>query len=88
MMVPLGLGDASRRTINMALVMEITDDEFRGRVMSIFQLNFGLMPLGILPAGIAADVFGGQFVIGILAVALIVFTGWVWVLRPEVRVTQ
>ena len=88
MMIPLGLGDASRRTINMALVMEITDDEFRGRVMSIFQLNFGLMPLGILPAGIAADVFGGQFVIGILAVALIVFTGWVWVLRPEVRVTQ
>lgn len=88
MMVPLGLGDAGRRTINMSLIMESTDEEFRGRVMSIFMLNFGLMPLGVLPAGIASDIFGGQVTIGALAVGMIFFTSCVWVLRPEVRGSQ
>jgi MFS family permease len=88
MMLPLGLGDAGRRTISMALIMESTDEEFRGRVMSIFMLNFGLMPLGVLPAGIASDIFGGQVTIGALAVGMILFIGCVWVLRPEVRGSQ
>ena len=28
--------------------------------MSVFMMNFGLMPLGVLPAGLAADVIGGK----------------------------
>ena len=51
-------------------------------------LNFGLMPLGVLPAGIASDIFGGQVTIGALAVGMILFIGCVWVLRPEVRGSQ
>ena len=70
-MVPLGLGDASRRTIIMTLIMEKSEERYRGRVMSIFMLNFGLMPLGVLPAGVISDLFGGQVAIGILAVMLI-----------------
>ena len=63
-MVPLGLGDASRRTIIMTLIMEKSEERYRGRVMSIFMLNFGLMPLGVLPAGVISDLFGGQVAIG------------------------
>ena len=44
-MLLMGLGDAGRRTINMGLMMEVSDDRYRGRVMSVFMMNFGLMPL-------------------------------------------
>ena len=87
-MVPLGLGDASRRTIIMTLIMEKSEDRYRGRVMSIFMLNFGLMPLGVLPAGVISDLFGGQVAIGILAVMLIMVTCWVWFYQDGVRNSQ
>ena len=87
-MVPLGLGDASRRTIIMTLIMEKSEERYRGRVMSIFMLNFGLMPLGVLPAGVISDLFGGQVAIGILAVMLIMVTCWVWFSQDGVRNSQ
>jgi small-conductance mechanosensitive channel len=38
--------------------MEHTDDEHRGRVMGVYMMNFGLIPLGVLPIGALADVIG------------------------------
>ena len=73
LMVLLGLGDAARRTLNQALIMEVSEDQYRGRVMSVFMLNFALMPLGVLPAGLLAEFWGGQVSIGILA-GLLLFT--------------
>ena len=73
-MILVGLGDAGRRTINMGLIMEVVEDQYRGRVMSVFMMNFGLMPLGVLPAGMIADLLGGQMAIGLLGVLLIVVT--------------
>ena len=87
-MVPLGLGDASRRTLIMALIMEMSEEKYRGRVMSIFMLNFGLMPLGVLPAGVISDLFGGQIAVGLLAVMLILVTSWVWFYHDGVRNSQ
>ena len=51
--------------------MEVSEDQYRGRVMSIFMMNFGLMPLAVLPVGFAIDLWGGQVAIGILGVLLI-----------------
>lgn len=73
-MVLVGLGDAGRRTINMGLIMEVVEDQYRGRVMSVFMMNFGLMPLGVLPAGMIADALGGQEAIAILGGLLILVT--------------
>ena len=73
-MVLVGLGDAGRRTINMGLIMEVVEDQYRGRVMSVFMMNFGLMPLGVLPAGMIADALGGQMAIAILGGLLILVT--------------
>ena len=73
-MVLVGLGDAGRRTINMGLIMEVVEDQYRGRVMSVFMMNFGLMPLGVLPAGMIADLLGGQMAIGLLGVLLVLVT--------------
>ena len=71
LMVLMGLGDGGHRTLNQALIIEVTDAQFRGRVMSMFMLNFALMPLGALPAGVAAEFLGGQIVVGILATLLL-----------------
>lgn len=84
-MILLGLGDAGRRTLNQAMIMEEVEDQFRGRVMSVFMMNFGLMPLGVLPAGAIAEAMGGQFAVGLLAVLLIVFTAGLWATQKQLR---
>ena len=66
----MGLGDAGRRTVNQALIMEEVEDRYRGRVMGVFMMNFGLMPLGVLPAAAAAQVIGPQLTVGILGTML------------------
>ncbi len=84
-MLLLGLGDAGRRTLNQSLIMEQVEDRYRGRMMSVFMMNFGLMPLGVLTAGLVAEILGGQWAIGILAVALLVFTTIILVTQRRLR---
>ena len=57
-MLILGLSDSIRRSLNMALLLESTQDEYQGRVSSVYTMNFGLTPLGTLPAGAVAEHFG------------------------------
>ncbi len=57
-MVIVGLGDAGRRTLNASLIMENTDAAHRGRVMGIYMMNFGLMPLGVLPMAAIGEAIG------------------------------
>ena len=84
-MLLMGLGDAGRRTINMGLMMEVSDDRYRGRVMSVFMMNFGLMPLGVLPAGLATDIIGERAVLAVLGVALIAFAACILVTQKRLR---
>ncbi len=71
LMIFIGLGDANRKALNQALIMEVTEDQYRGRVMGVFMLNFALVPLGVLPAGFAAEYWGVDVAIGALAVLLL-----------------
>jgi MFS family permease len=71
LMVPLGIGDAIRRSLNMALVVEAASSSYRGRVTSVYAMNFGLMPLGVLPAGVAAEALGIRATTGILGLLLL-----------------
>ncbi len=73
-MVLLGLGDAGRRTLNQSLIMEQVEDQYRGRVMSVYLMNFGLMPLGVVPMGIVTQLLGGQAAVGILGGLLLATT--------------
>ena len=87
-MLLTGLGDSGRRTINMGLIMEVVDDQYRGRVMSVFMMNFGLMPLGVLPAGLIADVLGIQTVIAILGGVLLLVAAAVLLTQKRLRSFQ
>ncbi len=86
-MIILGLGDSVRRTLNQSLVMEEVEDQYRGRVMSVFMMNFGLTPLGVLPAGVVADLLGGQVAMGILAVLLLATSSVILVTQKRLRET-
>ena len=85
LMVFLGIGDAARRTLNQSLIMEEVEDQYRGRVMSVFMINFGLMPLGVLPAGAIAEAMGGQFAVGLLALLLLGVTALIFITQKRLR---
>ena len=87
-MLLVGLGDSGRRTINMGLIMEVVEDQYRGRVMSVFMMNFGLMPLGMLPAGLAVDYFGGPVAIAILGGLLLAVAATVLATQKQLRAFQ
>ncbi len=88
LMIPVGLGEAGRWSLNQALVMENTDDHLRGRVMSIFSLTWGLIPLGALPFAVLIDLLGGRMAIGILAGLLMTFVLTVAVTRKDLLALQ
>ena len=87
-MLLVGLGDAGRRTINMGLIMEVVEDQYRGRVMSVFMMNFGLMPLGVLPAGLAMDRFGGEATAAAMGAALMLVAVLVYATQKRLREFQ
>jgi MFS family permease len=67
-------------TVNNTSIQLVIPDEVRGRVMSVMMMTFGLMPLGAVPAGVAAESYGVRpvVVVGgvlcIVAMAMIVAT--------------
>ena len=60
-------------TTNQTVLQLTTPDEYRGRVMGIYMLNQGLLPLGSLFAGTVADLFSAPlavFIMGMLVCTL------------------
>ena len=54
----VGYGAMVLMTVNNTAIQLIIPDEVRGRVLSVMMMSFGLMPLGAVPAGIAAQALG------------------------------
>ncbi|MBN1847496.1 MAG: MFS transporter [Deltaproteobacteria bacterium] len=66
----VGVGDTGRMTLANTLVQYYVDNQYRGRVMSILIMEFGLMSFGVFFAGLLADVIGVQWSVGGLAAVL------------------
>ncbi len=69
---------AAFMAINATLIMEHTEAGLYGRVMSIYLLTFGLMPVSTIPAGWLADIIGGQATVtitGVLVLLCIIVVG-------------
>ena len=67
-----GLGSGTEWSLKQAIGMSNTTDGYRGRVMSIFMLVYGLTPLSTLPAGVIADSIGPQTTVGIFGGVLLI----------------
>lgn len=84
----IGLFEAGRMTLNNGLLIEYTVDRYRGRVMSVFVLNFALMPMGVLPLTLVADWIGAPEALGIMAVLLIAISTFFLIATPHLRRLQ
>ena len=87
-MVLLGLGNVAPTTISQALIMERVEDQYRGRVMSIVMMSWSLMPVGVVPLGLAVDSIGGRPTVGIMARALLTVSTVVLVTQRRLRQIQ
>ncbi|MDP6064045.1 MAG: MFS transporter [SAR202 cluster bacterium] len=84
----LGLGNAGQWSLNQILVMGQLDDRYRGRVMGIYMMTFGLAPLAVLPAGVAVDMVGPAPVLAVVGSSLLLFSVFVLVTQRRIRGLQ
>jgi MFS family permease len=81
----IGIGSAGRQAMSQILVQEYVEDEYRGRIMSFFMMQFSMMSIGTLVVAIYMDHVGPQFAIGSLGAALIIATLAYLALVPRFR---
>lgn len=70
---------------NTVLMQHAIDDDVRGRVMGAYMLTWGLMPLGALPMGLAANRIGTPNAIAIAAMISTFLVAIVAITSPAVR---
>ena len=82
-----GLGMSGAVTLAMAntLLQTHVQDDYRGRVMSLYHLSFGLAPIGTLAGGIMAEFVGLQIAMVVLGLAVITAILAIGTVSPRVR---
>jgi MFS family permease len=85
-LVFVGLTMILNNALANTLLQTIAPDELRGRVMSAYAFVFvGMGPIGALLAGGVADLVGAPGAIALGAGVLMLFAGWVFGRRTELR---
>ena len=82
-MVVLGMLDSSQRVITNSLLLTQTDSEFHGRVISLYLLDRGFVPIGSLVAGYMGVYLGPAAALAILGGGLTVSVLIVAAIRPS-----
>ena len=85
MMFFIGIGDAGRRSLNNALLMEEADPDYRGRVNGVYTMNFGLMPLGTIPIAALASAYGIGLALLASSIVLLAFTLICFIFAKKIR---
>ena len=84
-MLVLGVGNVGMWSLAQALGMGNADEEYRGRVMSVFMMSWGLSAIGALPVGLAADIFSPQATLAVLGAALLATATFLLVTQNSLR---
>ena len=74
-MVFLGIGQAGRQAIGQVLIQTYSTEEYRGRVISVWFMQFGLVQFGTFIVGYLAQAVGPRLAIGGMAALLVVAMG-------------
>ena len=85
MMALVGFGDTGRITLANTLVQFYVKNDYRGRVMSLLMMEFGIMSFGVFFTGLLADAIGIQWSIGGLAIGLTVISFLVLAFASRIR---
>ena len=81
----VGLGQSGRMTLGSTLLMYYVAPEYRGRVMSVYMMEFGLTSFSVLFAGLAAEAVGVDRSIGGLAILLVIMSILALAFVPKIR---
>ena len=69
----------------LRLVQEYVDDDYRGRVMAIFMMQFSLMSLGTFLVSLYMEKVGPEFALGSLGAVLVATTLVFVAVIPRIR---
>lgn len=84
-MVGIGMIQSGRMTLQNSLTLEYVEAGYRGRVMAIQGLTWGLMPIGVLPLTIIAEHWGAPVGLALLAGVFIIISLTMLVFSPKMR---
>jgi MFS family permease len=70
----VGLGQNAQMALSNTLIQYYVTPEYRGRVMSILMMQFGLMSFSTFLAGALAEVWGIQWAVGGFAIGLAIMS--------------
>jgi MFS family permease len=87
-MVLIGAGQSSRMALGQVLIQVYSAEQYRGRVMSVWFMEFGLVQFGTFIVGILAEFLGPQVAIGGLAVLLLLAMLCVSLFTPRMRMLE
>ncbi len=85
MLALVGLCSMVFMTVNNTMITSLIPDSVRGRVSSVLMMTFGLMPLGVVPAGVLAEIIGVEAVTAIGASLLILTVLVTYAVFPQFR---
>ena len=81
----VGLGQAGRMTLANTLLQYYVATDYRGRVMSLYMMEFGLMSLGVFFASILAESMGIQWSVGGFALSFAFLSLLTLTFVPRIR---
>ena len=84
-MIFLGMGQTGRMTLGNTLLQYYTKDAYRGRVMSLYMMEFGLTSFGVFFAAVLGEAIGVQWAVGGMAIALVVVSILLLAFIPRIR---
>lgn len=85
LLVLMGICQMSYMAMNQTLLQLTTPDEFRGRVMGLYMINQGLLPLGSLMAGAMADFWSAPIALTIMGGGVLALSVSALVFSPSMR---
>ncbi len=88
LLLGVGAGQTTYMALNNTLLQTHASDEMRGRVMSVFFLNRGMVPLGTVAAGFLTEFIGVQWTTSLMAALLVALGIAALVFLPRLRALE
>ena len=83
LVILLGVFDSAQRVLTSSLLLTQTDRAFHGRVVSLYLLDRGFVPIGSLVAGYMAESFSASIALAILGGTLVVAVALLAAAQPR-----
>ena len=81
----VGIGQTTRMTLGNTLLQDYVEDEYRGRVMALYMMEFGLTSFAVFLCGLLAEQVGISWALGSFAIVLVVCCVYMIAFVPKMR---